>query len=119
VWQLLALAPFSILVVTLCGLINSLLYVLVVTLFIAVPHASTLPPPPPPPPPRHQPPLPPCPRILLAAPFRAHPLDLVSLIRPPAPLPRPLFAGFHEVVELDALDALELEGLQSAIPSAV
>lgn len=64
--KLLALAPFSILVVTLCGLINSLLYVLVVTLFIAVPHAS-----------------------------------------------------FHEVVELDALDALELEGLQSAIPSAV
>ena len=28
-------------------------------------------------------------------------------------------ASFHEVVELDALDALELEGLQSGIPTAV
>ena len=51
--------PFSILTVTLCGLINSLVYVVVVTVFLALPHAS-----------------------------------------------------FHEVVELDALDALELEGLQ-------
>ena len=62
--QLFVLAPFSLLVVTLCGLINSLLYVLMLTLFVSVPHAA-----------------------------------------------------FHEVVELDALDALELEGLQSAVPS--
>ena len=63
--QLLVLAPFSILVVMLCGLINSMLYVLFLTLLVSLPHAS-----------------------------------------------------FHEVVELDALDALELEGLQSN-PSAV
>ena len=58
--KLFALAPFSILVVTLCGLINSLIYVLVLSTFLSLPHAS-----------------------------------------------------FHEVAELDALDALELEGLQA------
>ena len=61
--KLLALTPFSLLVVTLCGLINSLVYVCFLTCIVALPHAS-----------------------------------------------------FHEVVELDALDALELEGLQSAVP---
>jgi len=62
--KLFALAPFSILVVTLCGLINSLIYVIFLTVFLALPHAS-----------------------------------------------------FHEVAELDALDTLELEGLQSGMPS--
>lgn len=38
--KLLALAPFSVLVVTLCGLINSFLWVLVLTSLIALPHAS-------------------------------------------------------------------------------
>ena len=60
--KLFALIPFTILVVTLCGLINSVVYVLFMTGFLAVPHAS-----------------------------------------------------FHEVVELDALDALELEGLQPGV----
>lgn len=64
--KLFALAPFSVIVVTLCGLINSLVYVLVLTCMIALPHAS-----------------------------------------------------FHEVAELDALDALELEGLQAGVPMAV
>ena len=63
--KLFALAPFSLLVVLLCGLINSIIYCIFMSLFLALPHAS-----------------------------------------------------FHEVVELDALDALELEGLQSN-PSAV
>lgn len=60
--KLFALAPFSILVVTLCGLINSIVYCIFLTVFLALPHAS-----------------------------------------------------FHTVPELDALDALELEGLQSGI----
>ena len=64
--KLLALAPFSILVVVLCGLINSFIYVIFLTVLLSLPHASC-----------------------------------------------------HEVVEMDALDALELEGLQSAIPNAV
>jgi len=61
--KLIVLIPFSILVVTLCGLINSLIYVLVLASLLIGPHAS-----------------------------------------------------FHEAAELDALDALELEGLQSGIP---
>jgi len=62
--KLFALAPFSILVVTLCGLINSLVYVLFLTVLLSLPHAS-----------------------------------------------------FHEVVELDALDTLELEGLTAGVPN--
>jgi len=58
--KVLALAPFSLLVVVLCGLINSLIWVVILTTILALPHAS-----------------------------------------------------FHEVVELDALDALELEGLKA------
>ena len=53
------------LVVLLCGLINSIVYCLVMTAFLALPHAS-----------------------------------------------------FHEVVELDALDALELEGLAAGAEAA-
>ena len=63
--KLFALVPFTILVVTLSGMINSLLWVLILSSLIALPHAS-----------------------------------------------------FHEPHELDALDALELEGLKSG-PSMV
>ena len=64
--KLVALAPFSILVVTMCGLINSLVYVVFLTVLLALPHAS-----------------------------------------------------FHEAPEMDALDALELEGLQASAAAAV
>jgi hypothetical protein len=64
--KLLALGPFSLLVVVICGLINSLVWVLFLTVLLSLPHAS-----------------------------------------------------FHEVVELDALDALELESLQTGVPTAV
>jgi len=57
--KLLVLVPFSLLVVALCGMINSIIYVGFLTGFLALPHAS-----------------------------------------------------FHEPAEFDALDALELEGLQ-------
>ncbi len=62
--KLMALAPFTLLVVVLTGMINSLIWVLVLTFVLALPHAS-----------------------------------------------------FHEVPEMDALDALELEGLQSGVPT--
>ena len=61
--KMLALAPFSLLVVLLCGLINSIIYVVLVSVLLSLPHAS-----------------------------------------------------FHEVVEMDALDALELEGLKTDVP---
>ena len=38
--KLFALAPFSILVVTLCGLINSIVWCVVLTVLLALPHAS-------------------------------------------------------------------------------
>ena len=62
--KLLALVPFSLIVVLLCGLVNSLISVCFFTAVLCVPHAS-----------------------------------------------------FHEVTEFDALDRLELEGLQSGVPS--
>ena len=64
--KLIALVPFSILVVTLTGMINSLIYVLCISSCISLPHAS-----------------------------------------------------FHEVSELDALDALELQGLAAPDPLSV
>lgn len=62
--KLMALAPFSLLVVVFTGMINSFIWVFIVTVLLALPHAS-----------------------------------------------------FHDVPELDALDALELEGLNSGVPS--
>jgi hypothetical protein len=114
--KLFALAPFSILVVTLCGLINSLIYVIFLTVFLALPHASF------------------------------HEVAEVSLAprRQPAHAARELTqcaraaARPHHtrlcrcaarcscatvcvatvcVAQLDALDTLELEGLQSGMPS--
>ena len=64
--KLIALVPFSVLMVTLTGMINSLLYVLCISSCISLPHAS-----------------------------------------------------FHEVSELDALDALELQGLAAPDPLSV
>jgi len=64
--KLIALLPFSLLVVTLCGLITSLVWVCFLSAVLALPHAS-----------------------------------------------------FHEVVEMDALDALELEALAAPVPGAV
>ena len=61
--KLAALIPFTILVITLCGLINSLVYVLFLSVLLSLPHAS-----------------------------------------------------FHDIPEIDALDALELEGLNVGAP---
>ena len=95
--KLFALAPFSILVVTLCGLINSIVWCVLLTVLLALPHASF-----------HE--------------VTPHPDDENS--RPAHRAPHSLpSAGQHlltlscapaQVVEMDALDALELEGLKGA-----
>lgn len=64
--KLMALAPFTLIIVVFTGMINSLIWVLILTVILALPHAS-----------------------------------------------------FHEAPEMDALDALELEGLQATVPTPI
>lgn len=135
--KLIALLPFSLLVVTLCGLITSLVWVCFLSSIIALPHASF-----------HEvrrhtpgtktrhPDAPAAP----AAPRSRRPRRCLRDARPHAPThathdahargrrarrqrpptcARARAACGMQVVEMDALDALELEALAAPVPGAI